>query len=189
MPPDEVAVVLPVFRTERLDEIWRIWNRDFDGFARHPNVAFDLHLYHCFGQWWQRQGMGEHLRMTRRHRKVLRRVPAVVGEWSLALAPQAVGDEEAEEDAALCAFAAGQLEAYSQASHGWFFWNWRDREDPTNAPWDLRRCVDRCWISKAQLAEAEGQPLAARRGSHFGSHFVPRGASPHSPRPGIGSVS
>eukprot|EP00439_Symbiodinium_sp_Y106_P086989 s121_g37.t2 len=76
MPPDEVSIVLPVYRTERLDEIWRLWNRVFDGFASHANVAFDLHLYHCFGAWWQRQGLGSHLRMAKRHRKILRRVPA-----------------------------------------------------------------------------------------------------------------
>ena len=57
-----------MYRTERLDEampkilaavsvprnilllslqIWRLWNRVFNGFASHANVAFDLHLYHC----------------------------------------------------------------------------------------------------------------------------------------------
>jgi len=144
MPPEEVAVLLPVYRTERLDEIWRLWNRSLDGFARHANVAFDLHLYHCFGAWWHRQGLGGHLRMARRHRKVLRRVPAVVGEWSLALPPAACGDEPREEEAALRAFAEAQLEAYSQASHGWFFWNWRD--GPQHPGWDAGRCLERGWL-------------------------------------------
>jgi len=153
MPPNEVTVVLPVYRTERIDEIWRIWNRKFDGFAQHPNVAFDLHLYHCFGAWWQRQGLGSHLRMTKRHRKILRRVPAVVGEWSLALGPHARGGGDPHaEDQALRAFAAGQLEAYSQASHGWFFWNWRD--SPQQHPaWDVGKCIERQWLTKAQLSE------------------------------------
>jgi len=154
MPPDEVAVVLPVYRTERLDEIWRVWNRRFDGFARHANVAFDLHLYHCFGAWWQRQGLGSHLRMTKRHRKILRRVPAVVGEWSLALPPaaRALDDEgdTAAEEVALRAFATGQLDAYSQASHGWFFWNWRD-SPRHHAGWDVQKCIEHSWLSKAQL--------------------------------------
>lgn len=148
MPPDEVSIVLPVYRTERLDEIWRIWNRKFDGFARHSNVAFDLHLYHCFGPWWQRQGLGSHLRMTKRHRKILRRVPVVVGEWSLALPPYARGD--ADEDKVLCAFASAQMEAYSQASHGWFFWNWRDSPHQ-HAGWDAQKCFERQWLSKSQL--------------------------------------
>jgi len=153
MPPDEVAIVLPVYRTERLDEIWRIWNRKFDGFVEHPNVAFDLHLYHCFGPWWQRQGIGSHMRMTKRHRKILRRIPAVVGEWSLALGPRALDGDQYEEDQAMCAFAAAQLDAYSQASHGWFFWNWRD--GPSQHPgWDVRRCIENRWLSRAQLVEA-----------------------------------
>merc|ERR1719263_2708879 len=98
LTPDEVAIILPVYRTERLDEIWRRWSQEFDGFARHANTAFDLHLYHCFGTWWQRQGLANQIRMTKRHKKILRRVPAVIGEWSLALAPEARGDGPIEED-------------------------------------------------------------------------------------------
>lgn len=154
MPPDEVAVVIPVYRTERLDEVWRIWNRRFDGFAEHPNVAFDLHLYHCFGTWWQRQGLGNQLRMTRRHRKILRRVPAVVGEWSLALPPYSRSGDN-EEDKALRTFASAQLEAYNQASHGWFFWNWRDGPEPESEYWDLGRCLERGWITSDQVHEAK----------------------------------
>jgi glucan 1,3-beta-glucosidase len=156
MRPDEVAIMLPVYRAERLDEIWRVWNRDFDGFARHANVAFDLHLYHCFGPFWQRQSFAQHLRMTKRHRKILRRVPAVVGEWSLALPPAAdpakAGDgiSRQEEADAMRAFAEGQLDAYSQASHGWFFWNWRD-SPLQSAGWDYNQCVERQWLKRVQL--------------------------------------
>lgn len=153
MTPDEVAVILPVYRTERLDEIWRIWNRDYDGFARHPNVAFDLHLYHCFGPWWQKQGFGGHLKMARRHKKIMRRVPVVVGEWSLALPPQACSDDDRfEEDQGMRAFASAQVDAYSQASHGWFFWNWRD-SPKQHVGWDLRRTLERQWLTKAQLSD------------------------------------
>jgi glucan 1,3-beta-glucosidase len=152
MRPDEAAIILPVYRTERLDEVWRLWSRDFDGFATHANITFDLHLYHCFGTWWQRQGLANQLRMTKRHRKILRRVPAVVGEWSLALPPQARGDGQLEEDQALRAFAEAQAEAYSQASHGWFFWTWRD--SPLQQPgWDLRKCLARRWLNKNQLTD------------------------------------
>eukprot|EP00913_Durusdinium_trenchii_P010512 g9857.t1 len=58
MPPDEVSIVLPVYRTERLDEIWRLWNKVFDGFARHANVAFDLHLAAGPGDGVQRERRG-----------------------------------------------------------------------------------------------------------------------------------
>eukprot|EP00442_Polarella_glacialis_P052733 CAMPEP_0115071614 /NCGR_PEP_ID=MMETSP0227-20121206/13769_1 /TAXON_ID=89957 /ORGANISM="Polarella glacialis, Strain CCMP 1383" /LENGTH=600 /DNA_ID=CAMNT_0002458263 /DNA_START=197 /DNA_END=2000 /DNA_ORIENTATION=+ len=151
MPPDEVSILLPVYRSERLDEIWRIWNKAFDGFGRHANVAFDLHLYHCFGAWWQRQGFGSQLRMTKRHRKILRRVPAVVGEWSLALPQRSLAENPQDEDQVYQAFAAAQLDAYSQASHGWFFWNWCD--SPLHHPgWDVRTCLERGWVSKAQLS-------------------------------------
>lgn len=161
MRPDEVAVLLPVFRTERLDQVWRIWNREFDGFARHSNTAFDIHLYHCFGPFWHRQSLPQHLRMTRRHRKILRRVPAVVGEWSLALPPHARGATgSSDEGQALRAFAEGQLEAYSQASHGWFFWNWRD-SPRQHAAWDMFQCVEHRWFTKSQLAEAAAAPATS----------------------------
>jgi len=166
MRPDEVAVTLPIFRTERLDEIWRVWNREFDGFARHSNTAFDLHVYHCFGPWWKRQNLSQHMRMTKRHRKILRRVPAVVGEWSLALPSTAWGADGGStgnaatasssptptENQAVTAFASAQIEAYSQASHGWFFWNWRDGcTEQHHAAWDMRQCVERRWLTDAQL--------------------------------------
>ncbi|CAK9066131.1 3-beta-glucanase 1) (Exo-1 [Durusdinium trenchii] len=147
MPPDEVSIVLPVYRTERLDEIWRLWNKVFDGFARHANVAFDLHLYHCFGAWWQRQGLKSHLRMTKRDRKILRRVPAVVGEWSLALPDRAMASSENDEEA-YRSFASAQLDAYGHASHGWFFWNWRD--SPEHHGWDAKMCLQRHWLSPVE---------------------------------------
>jgi glucan 1,3-beta-glucosidase len=151
MLPDAVSILLPVYRSERLDEIWQLWNHQYDGFIRFANVAFDLHLYHCFGSWWHRQGFASHLRMTKRHRKILRRVPAVVGEWSLALPLQSLAEGDAEqEDQAYRMFAEAQLDAYSQASHGWFFWNWCD--SPHMHPgWDFRTCNDRRWLSKEQI--------------------------------------
>lgn len=186
MPPDEVAIILPVYRTERLDEIWRLWSQDYDGFAKHANVAFDLHLYHCFGTWWQRQSLGNQLRMAKRHRKILRRVPAVVGEWSLALPPQARGDDELEEDQALRAFAAAQLEAYSQASHGWFFWTWRD--SPLQQPgWDLRKCLAKHWLSKKQLTVELVKPAVTGNGSSSDSSASLRGPLPKVCPSGMGA--
>lgn len=105
-------------------------------------------------------GFGAQLRMTQRHKKILRRVPAVVGEWSLALAERARRDEEdcgstcswSAEDQILRTFASAQLEAYSHASHGWFFWNWRDSLRPGADPgWDLQQCLSRRWLDPAEL--------------------------------------
>jgi len=223
MSPDNVVIALSIYRTERVNEIWRVWSRDFEGFARHANVAFDLHVYHCFGPWWAKHDLAGHLKMTRQHRKILRRVPAIVGEWSLdmpdgafagkgldggklttceghwchvlggaasvgrawygasngdcgldvtskvrELLPsdlnscvQATNDSFGDpapgvekvlyiylKDEASRRFGRAQLDSYNHASHGWFFWNWKDH----NPVWDFQKCMERQWMAPADVA-------------------------------------
>jgi hypothetical protein len=100
MRPEDVAVSLSIFRTERIHQVWQVWNGEFDGFIKHANVCFDLHIYHCFGPWWAAQSFQGHVHMTKRSRKILRRVPALVGEWSLALPKDLFQNPEAQQ---LCA--------------------------------------------------------------------------------------
>eukprot|EP00746_Dinoflagellata_sp_MGD_P007683 gnl/MRDRNA2_/MRDRNA2_115252_c0_seq1.p1 gnl/MRDRNA2_/MRDRNA2_115252_c0~~gnl/MRDRNA2_/MRDRNA2_115252_c0_seq1.p1 ORF type:complete len:617 (+),score=105.43 gnl/MRDRNA2_/MRDRNA2_115252_c0_seq1:108-1958(+) len=157
MAPDRVAVVLPVYRVQRLEEIWWTWHHAHNGFLRHPNVAFDLHLYHCFGGWWHKLSLEQQIQMCRKHQKLLRRIPSVVGEWSLALGRAAANAE----GTALPSFAKAQLDAYSYASHGWFFWNWKD--SPQCDVWDFTKCMQNAWVSSNQWVGAPPSPSGSEK--------------------------
>lgn len=157
MPADRVAVVLPIYRVQRLDEIWWTWHHAFNGFLRHHNVTFDLHLYHCFGGWWQGLSLQQQIQMCRKHQKLLKRIPSVVGEWSLAL-----GREAAKSGgAALPSFAKAQLNSYSSASHGWFFWNWKD--SPQCDVWDFTKCMQNGWVSSSQWVGVPPSPSGSEK--------------------------
>lgn len=70
------------------------------------------------------------------------RIDVVVGEWSAALKPESLALSAAqgvETSAALAAFAAAQLDAYTTSCGGWFYWTYRAGED--DGPWSLRHCL------------------------------------------------
>jgi glucan 1,3-beta-glucosidase len=122
MSEDRVAVILPVFQRHKASFI-KEWEATTGGI--HKNVVFDFHYYHCFGTRWDNRTIAQQLRAVERHAAELCRYPAVVGEWSLALGRNArEGLLHGEELRAL--FGRLQLKAYANASHGWFFWNWKD---------------------------------------------------------------
>lgn len=129
MPAESVAVVLPVFQRS-VEEFAAAWQVQTQG--RHANICFDLHYYHCFENLWNGKTLAEQLRAVEAHVDELRRFPAVVGEWSLALGLAARrGVLSCPEARAV--FGRAQLAAYAESSHGWFFWNWRDG---AGADWD-----------------------------------------------------
>lgn len=129
---DRVTVVLPVFQRclRTFEAVWRQVSR-----GRHSNTCFDVHYYHCFEDTWNRMTLAEHLRAVEDHGRELQEFPAVVGEWSLALGGRAASAMCPKE--AMNLFGRAQLQAYSKASRGWFFWNWRDGAGPA---WDFRTC-------------------------------------------------
>ena len=157
MAADRVTVILPAFTEHRLPELLPLWAEAAKrgggggGGGSVAGCALDLHYYQAFGWWWQRQSARAHLRLAVGRADELRRladdsdVPTVVGEWSLALP----GHEE-EPCAETRDFAAAQLHAYERASHGWFFWNWRDG---CGSPWSLRDAVG-SGLMKIPQAEA-----------------------------------
>jgi glucan 1,3-beta-glucosidase len=67
----------------------------------------------------------------------------IVGEWSAALPPESLKDlSPLQVEAAKRAYAAAQLLSY-EASHGWFFWSYKNERMPE---WSLRECVARGWL-------------------------------------------
>jgi len=133
MHESQVAIILPIFQRPK-DNFAKMWNA-FTG-GKYKNIAFDFHYYHCFGSQWDGKSLAQQLRAVERHASMLRRLPVVVGEWSLALGRAAregsVGGAEAR-----ALFAKVQLEVYSNASHGWFFWNWNDSH---SIEWNFQEC-------------------------------------------------
>lgn len=132
MGDDRITVVLPLFQRSS-EGFVQAWEDASGGLLR--NVCFDFHYYHCFGHSWDGKTLAQHLRAVQQNAQELRRLPAVVGEWSLALG-LTVERGTFPVDQARQRFGAAQLEAYEDASHGWFFWNWLDAH---GAEWDWQQ--------------------------------------------------
>mmetsp|Transcript_87881 Transcript_87881/g.246820 ORF Transcript_87881/g.246820 Transcript_87881/m.246820 type:complete len:635 (-) Transcript_87881:70-1974(-) len=133
MHPRDVAVVLPVFQRP-LADVANAWAAMTGG--RHANICFDLHYYHCFGNAWHGMSLAKSLRAIERADE-LRSFPAVVGEWSLGLGRAASQTETWSESEVRAVFGRAQAAAYKQASHGMFFWSYRDAN---GVEWDWQRC-------------------------------------------------
>lgn len=101
---------------------------------KHRNYCFDVHYYHCF-DWWNSKTFGQHLRGIEEHRKELNQFPACVGEWSLAMGDSARRCRCLPNKETRAIFGRAQQACYDEASHGWFFWNWKDGNGPD---WDWR---------------------------------------------------
>lgn len=124
------------------------------------NVCFEVHWYHCFENEWHGRTFAQHLRAVQEHVQDLRCYPLVVGEWSLALGcgvqPGLLSTIEMQ-----ATFAHAQLSAYREASHGWFFWTWRDSH---GIEWDWQRSSHHGLLPPAatlRVGLPELPPLAA----------------------------
>jgi glucan 1,3-beta-glucosidase len=128
MLANSVAVILPCFqRLEGEDKFIECFHGMFGD--KHRNICFDVHCYHCFENGYNGMTLAAHMRAIGENADMLRKYPMVVGEWSLALgcaAWQTCGSME--EKAVYKAFGCAQLDAFKEASHGSFFWNWAERD-------------------------------------------------------------
>jgi len=126
MPASRVAAVLPIFQRSEV-AVTTHWAKTTGN--RHENICWDVHCYHCFENEFHGKSLAQHLRAVGDNAAMLRRYPMVVGEWSLALGVAAwttCGDLPHEEVYRL--LGTTQREAFREASHGHFFWNWSERE-------------------------------------------------------------
>jgi len=136
MDQNQVAVVLPVFQRPEGEEAFIAkWAKTTQG--RHRNIAFDVHCYHCFENQFHGKTFAEQLRAVEENSKMFERYPMVAGEWALCLGRATwctCGDMD--EDTVISIFGAQQMEAFRNASHGSFFWNWK--EDPEDKEWNFQ---------------------------------------------------
>eukprot|EP00927_Polykrikos_kofoidii_P062298 TRINITY_DN57100_c0_g1_i1.p1 TRINITY_DN57100_c0_g1~~TRINITY_DN57100_c0_g1_i1.p1 ORF type:complete len:840 (-),score=121.37 TRINITY_DN57100_c0_g1_i1:84-2603(-) len=132
MRAGEVAVLLPVFPENRLLEFLGLWEKYYSKF---DDCVFDFHFYQCFGCGWGCMSLDVHIQQATKRRAVLERAPSCcVSEWSVALP----GEVELNSHV-YSSFAEAQLEAYETATHGWFFWTWKDS---AGLAWNFRDCLD-----------------------------------------------
>ncbi|CAJ1328533.1 unnamed protein product [Effrenium voratum] len=150
MDASRVAVVLPVFQRPEGEEAFMAqWTKTTRG--RHRNVCFDVHCYHCFENLFHGKTFAQQLRAVQENIGMFKRYPMVAGEWALCLGRatwNTCGDMD--EDKVMSIFAAQQLEAFRTASHGSFFWNWK--EDPENKDWHFQQAYDQGLLKRAPLA-------------------------------------
>jgi len=157
MPASRVAVVLPVFqRPEGEVAFMKKWWSMTRG--RHRNVCFDAHCYHCFENEFNGKSLAQQLRAVEENAKFLREYPVVVGEWSLALGVATwCTAGEMGEDEIISIFGAQQLGALQEASHGSFFWTWK--ECPENKEWNFQQAFSTGLLSRLprQLPDWDGK--------------------------------
>eukprot|EP00928_Gymnodinium_smaydae_P023109 TRINITY_DN19194_c0_g1_i1.p1 TRINITY_DN19194_c0_g1~~TRINITY_DN19194_c0_g1_i1.p1 ORF type:complete len:642 (+),score=75.47 TRINITY_DN19194_c0_g1_i1:58-1983(+) len=144
MREDKVAVTLPCFKRD-LPEFAEVWKAVSHG--KHNNICFDLHHYYCFGSKADARTLAQQLRLVEFRASELLRYPTVIGEWSLALGHTS-GRVNLSSAKVSAVFAAAQLSAYENASHGYFFWCWKDRH---SISWSYRRCYAAGYFSGSPL--------------------------------------
>eukprot|EP00928_Gymnodinium_smaydae_P090743 TRINITY_DN74497_c0_g1_i1.p1 TRINITY_DN74497_c0_g1~~TRINITY_DN74497_c0_g1_i1.p1 ORF type:complete len:456 (-),score=74.67 TRINITY_DN74497_c0_g1_i1:95-1399(-) len=160
----DVTVVMPVYQ-----RVWW-WMRWWGWFPppHFENVAYDVHLYQCFGFLWQRFcGLRQTLSSARTgcgHSPSLDAVlnsghDAIVSEWSLRLpewdaswpVAKAMRDlGEAEAAKVYKEYAANQQSQFERAQ-AWYFWTWKVDASDANCGrgephWDMRECLRRGWL-------------------------------------------
>jgi len=139
MRAGEVAVLLPIFTERRIGEILDIWE---ERYPHYEDCVFDLHFYQCFGSAWGMVSRDRHLQLASDRVQCLDQLPTCcVSEWSLAL-PSGATKGLSEEDCGdlYRRFGQKQVEAYEHATHGWFFWTWRDS---AGVVWNCRDALAR----------------------------------------------
>ena len=112
------------------------------------NVILDTHLYQCFSEKDKTRTAQEQLEFAINRKEALdemqrEELPAIVGEWSLALPEQAMrGLSPLQIASVKRAYADTQLLNY-EGTRGWFFWSYKLQHA---SEWNFRYCVERGWL-------------------------------------------
>mmetsp|Transcript_97352 Transcript_97352/g.172364 ORF Transcript_97352/g.172364 Transcript_97352/m.172364 type:complete len:565 (+) Transcript_97352:54-1748(+) len=146
MSASRVTVLLPLFQRDE-EEVTSFFHKLTKG--RHRNICFDVHCYHCFEDEFQGKTLAGHMRAIEANAAMLRKYPMVVGEWSLALgAATWTTCGEMAENEVYRLLGCGQVKAFREASHGSFFWNWRERDD---VEWNFQKAFEQGLLSGPAL--------------------------------------
>jgi len=142
MSADRVAVLLPAFQRD-VKDVAAMFSACST--RKHENYCFDLHYYYCFG-WYHKLTVGQQLQRVKARQDDISKLPVCIGEWSLAMGTRASNSRSMPWKETRALFARAQRSVYDHASHGWFFWNWKDSAGPE---WDYRlatRCDEGTFV-------------------------------------------
>lgn len=112
--------------------------------ANYQNTVLDSHLYQCFAREDKKLSLKQHLHKTKHEwgqliDKVQKTRPLIIGEWSLALPPEAFADMDGvQRQEGAKAFGQAQLEVFSK-TRGWFYWTYKTEHHNS---WNFRHCVE-----------------------------------------------
>jgi len=136
MRAGSVAVVLPIFTEYRIGEFLGLWEQNF---AAYEDCVFDVHFYQCFGRVWSMKSLEGHMEAAKTREATLRSLPmCCVSEWSIAFPGGVAPSDEVKLKETYKRFGEIQLKAYETATHGWFFWTWKDS---AGIDWNLQECL------------------------------------------------
>jgi glucan 1,3-beta-glucosidase len=138
---DHLIVFHDAFRPK--DYSWEIFFKQIEM----KNVAFDLHLYHCFDEKLVNGSFLDHINVILFERiplinAISQYVKVIIGEWSLGVRYASMKkDEHFNEELYTKILADLQLYAY-QMGFGYYFWNYKIESDD-RLHWDLKRLVSK----------------------------------------------
>jgi glucan 1,3-beta-glucosidase len=118
---------------------WRLPTKQYPGlYIDHHQYQIYMRLDKILPIRWQ-VWRAKHV-LPRKLRRIARKHPLVIGEWSMALRySQAVKVPEAERRQLAHEYAATQLAAFSSAD-AWFYWSYKTED---GGSWSYRDCVEK----------------------------------------------
>jgi len=115
--------------------------------SKYKNIVQDVHLYQLFSDYDRGLSLSGHIEKTttewpRMIRLLQKKLPVMIGEWSLALA----GDTQGimDKNTALKKYANAQVKTFEAAKAGWFFWTYKTETIPE---WSLKESVNNGWLA------------------------------------------
>lgn len=136
---DGLVVFHDAFRPE--DASWKVFFEK----NRFENVAFDIHLYHCFDPKVTSKDFIGHIGVMEQRKNMILEletfVRVIVGEWSLGIIHDKLNHKnDYEKHLVQRTMASMQLWVYEHA-YGWYFWSYRI-ERSSHQDWDFKRLIE-----------------------------------------------
>ncbi|MDX9690927.1 MAG: cellulase family glycosylhydrolase [Acholeplasmataceae bacterium] len=136
---DKIIVFHDSFRPD--DVSWK----SFFQKNKFENVAFDLHLYHCFDPKVTQNDFNGHIDVVQRRIEMIQDIEkfvrTIIGEWSLGLNYERKTEpSDFEKQLIKRTLASLQLFAYEHA-FGWYFWSYKIERE-SHQDWDFKRLIE-----------------------------------------------